>query len=397
MNRTVSGHASYFQGLQDALRETGITTPTLVIDLERLNQNIDILTKELRGRFDFRLVVKSLPSLSLLDQVMKRASTNRLMVFHQPFLNQVAAEYPNCDILLGKPMPVAAANEFYTSLSPNSFDPSEQLQWLVDTPQRLMQYLDLAETQSRKMKVNIEIDVGLHRGGVSDDQDLAHMLRVIDTSSNLEFSGFMGYEPHIAKMPFGKLGYRDKAMAVYEKRVKQAESILQRSIKDLTLNSGGSPTYRLYNKGEFPMNELSAGSCLVKPIDFDTVELDVHTPAAYIAAPVLKVAKKLQIPGLQIIGDAMALFNRNRRKSIYTYGGYWMASPVSPEGLQTNPIIGRSTNQEMLNCSEEIEIQPDDFIFLRPHQSEFVFLQFGSIAIFDGQNIINRWPVLHNP
>ena len=35
----------------------------------------------------------------------------------------------------------------------------------------------------------------------------------------------------------------------------------------------------------------------------------------------------------------------------------------------------------------------DDWMFLRPTQSEFVFLQFGDIAVLDGQEIVDHWPV----
>ena len=59
----------------------------------------------------------------------------------------------------------------------------------------------------------------------------------------------------------------------------------------------------------------------------------------------------------------------------------------------TNGVYGRSSNQEMLNGSTSIELEPDDWIFLRPTQSEFVFLQFGDIAVYDQGAIVDFWPV----
>ena len=44
------------------------------------------------------------------------------MVFHQPFLNLIANELPNTDVLLGKPMPVAAAARFYEQHTTTQFD-----------------------------------------------------------------------------------------------------------------------------------------------------------------------------------------------------------------------------------------------------------------------------------
>ena len=52
---------------------------------------------------------KSLPSLPLLQETMTESGSDRLMLFHQPFINQVAANVPDADILLGKPLPVTAA------------------------------------------------------------------------------------------------------------------------------------------------------------------------------------------------------------------------------------------------------------------------------------------------
>ena len=47
----------------------------------------------------------------------------------------------------------------------------------------------------------------------------------------------------------------------------------------------------------------------------------------------------------------------------------------------------------MLNGSRNIDLKADDWIFLRPTQSEFVFLQFGDIAVYDDGAITDFWPV----
>jgi D-serine deaminase-like pyridoxal phosphate-dependent protein len=158
------------------------------------------------------------------------------------------------------------------------------------------------------------------------------------------------------------------------------------------LNAGGSPTYQLYSEGTFPFNELAAGSCLVKPTDFDLPTLADHRPASYIAAPVLKRQDGLQLPGIDL-GNLQSLWNPNRANTFFTYGGYWKADLESPPGLSYNSLFGRSTNQEMVNGSGSVNLQPGDWIFLRPTQSEFVFLQFGDIAVYDRGEIVERWPV----
>ena len=39
-------------------------------------------------------------------------------------------------------------------------------------------------------------------------------------------------------------------------------------------------------------------------------------------------------------------------------------------------------------------LKVDDFVFLRPTQSEAIFLQFPKIAIFDGRRICDIWQPL---
>jgi len=109
---------------------------------------------------------------------------------------------------------------------------------------------------------------------------------------------------------------------------------------------------------------------------------------------VIKALDHTEIPGVDGIGTLMAMWNPNRARTFFTYGGFWKANPESPAGLSVNPLFGRSTNQEMHNGSENITLQPDDWIFLRPNQSEFVFLQFGDIAVYDKGEIVDSWPIL---
>ncbi len=386
-------HSPYFSAASAALDKIGQAKPTLVVDRSAMRENLQTLSSHIAGRFDYRIVAKSLPSLPLLSAVMEASGSNRLMLFHQPFINQVAVEFPATDILLGKPMPVAAAANFYKQYSPGEFDSARQLRWLLDTPERASQYDGLAAEISQDMLVCIELDVGLHRGGVHSDEQLIEMLDLITRSVHLKFCGFMGYEPHIVKVPGDPVEYRDKAMSVYSHFVDLAKQHLgDEWPEDVLLNAGGSPTYQLYNEGDFPFNELSAGSCLVKPSDFDLPSLADHRPASYIATPVLKSLDTLEIPGINL-GPIQSAWDPNRKRAFFTYGGYWKANPESPPGLSYNPLFGRSTNQDMFNGSEKVNLKADDWVFLRPTQSEFVFLQFGDILVYEDGAVVDRWPV----
>lgn len=391
------GYDPYFRALNDLLKREGPARPVLLLDLDRLDRNIDVLRASIRPPKHFRVVAKSLPSIPLLRYVCERAGTHRVMSFHQPFLNQVAEQLSDSEILLGKPMPVRSAERFYADLR-GGFDPSRQLQWLIDTPERLEEYRALAGSLRRKMLINIEIDVGLHRGGVQDTATLDRMLSVIVAHPDrLELAGFMGYDPHVAKVP----GWaRSRASLIAEVRAAYrgyVDVVKERHpglwTDRLTLNGAGSPTYRLY-EGDTLLNDLAVGSALVKPTDFDIDTLAPHVPALFIATPVLKAGAAARLPGLDGLSRLLDWWNPNLARTFFVYGGYWMARPVAPAGLHTNPLFGRSSNQEMLNGSARVELGVDDYVFLRPTQSEAVMLQFGDILVVRGGAIVDRWPVL---
>ena len=92
-------------------------------------------------------------------------NTDKLMVFHQPFLSDLSSTLDQrADVLLGKPMPIRTAQYYYKTLPKlkNDFDPYRQVQWLVDTEARIFQYISLAQKLGKRLRLNLELDVGLH-------------------------------------------------------------------------------------------------------------------------------------------------------------------------------------------------------------------------------------------
>ncbi|MNF52012.1 hypothetical protein D3C84_333480 [compost metagenome] len=391
-------YSDYFARLNRELRALGPMRPVLLIDLDRLDHNIDVVMQSVRraGKH-LRLVEKSLPSPQLLDYIARRAGTRRLMSFHQPFLNHDAARFPDADILLGKPLPVRSAQLFYENHR-GPFDPATQLQWLLDTPERLQQYLLLAQGLKTRLRINIELDVGLHRGGVQDQATLGRMLTLIGANpQHLEFAGFMGYDPFVGMGVPGILGSPEelfaKVMALYDGFVdytRTQHATLWRP--DLTLNTAGSPSYRMHER-ESTSSEVSVGSALLKPTHYDLPSLVEHQPAAYIASPVLKSIGAVRIPALDGKSALFSWWDPNQRETFFIYGGNWMAEPESPQGLRFNGIYGRSSNQEMVNGSSAVGLSVDDQVFLRPTQSESVLLQFGDLLAVREGRIVEAWPV----
>lgn len=389
---------AYFQGLNAELGRAGPMRPVLLIDLDRLDHNISVVNASLRlsGKA-LRLVEKSLPAQGLLQYIAKRTGTDKLMSFHQPFLNQTAEYFPQADILLGKPLPARSVQVFYQRHQGDA-DPTSRIQWLIDAPERLHQYLQIAQARNSKLRINIELDVGLHRGGVADNATLNTLLGLIkDNPEHLEFSGFMGYDPFVGMEVPAVLGTPDtlftEVMARYQGFVDFTRSHYPTLWRQgLTLNTAGSPSYRLH-ESETLSTELAVGSAMLMPSHFDLPSLSDHTPATFIASPVLKSTGPVNIPVLDNKSRIFSWWDVNQRASFFIYGGNWLADFVAPEGLQGNGLYGRSSNQELVNASPEVGLEVDDQVFLRPQQSESVLLQFGDILALREGKIVEHWPV----
>ncbi len=150
----------YFLEMQKALIDAKIAQPTLVVDRKRLNANIDQVIGDLPQGMAYRIVAKSLPSLDLLSHVRQRSGTDRLMTFNLPMLLALSESMPDASQLLGKPLPAQAAKNYFEQLPQEHAEAKDQIEWLVDTPERLDQYAAIAEAAGASLKINIELDAG---------------------------------------------------------------------------------------------------------------------------------------------------------------------------------------------------------------------------------------------
>ncbi|HLK25134.1 MAG TPA: alanine racemase [Caulobacteraceae bacterium] len=386
-SRAEGGHDAYFASLQAALAQAGVAEPALVIDRARLRENVAAVRKALSpSGLALRVVSKSLQSPALLDAVLAGTGAERLMTFNGVMLDEIVRVHPELDVLLGRPLPAGQVGAFVQRQGNNSARAARP-QWLVDSPARLAQYAEIARDRAQAMRVNLEIDVGLHRGGLPDLQALAETLDLAAANPLIEVTGLMGYDAHVPGFAEPKA-----EMARVQARYRAAKAVLTARLggdpSRFTLNAAGSPTFMAHVKGS-EANEVSIGSAFVKPANYDYGALHALKPAAFIAQPVLKVMDPPTIPGLERYASTFGRLNPDAQRGYFVYGGYGDAEPVSPPGLSWHPLFG---SRSMLMASRKVALEKDDTVFFRPRESEGVFLQYGDLLVFDNGAIVDRWP-----
>ncbi|MGE8557089.1 MAG: alanine racemase [Acinetobacter sp.] len=370
--------SNYFQELTQHLQQQGSGTPQLILDLKTYQRNLEVVQSKLPMQLKPRLVVKSLANMQLLKLASEKLNSQRFMVFHLPHISEIIQTFQQADILLGKPMPIHAVERFYQATTSNQ---QPYIQWLIDDVERLKQYLQLAQSLNICLNVNIEIDVGLHRGGVQNSQQFIALMELIQhNATHLKLTGLMGYDAHIAKLP-KILKSPDKSYQQSQQIYQQYKTILQQQFPDLwheglCFNGGGSPTFMQHCQHSI-CNDLAFGSMLLKPGDFDLENLSALNCALWIATPVLKVLRYSQLPGLELLNHLP-----HKYRAVFVYGGYWQANYIYPEKSKLHSLYGRSSNQEMLLLPKSCEIERDEYVFLRPIQSEAVIPQFAQLYAY---------------
>jgi D-serine deaminase-like pyridoxal phosphate-dependent protein len=391
----------YFKQLGADLTAAGIGTPRIVIDVDRLDANADSIVNEI-GKDRYRIVEKSLPSLDLLDHVSARTGSNKFLLLHLPFLPALLARFPAAQVLVGKNQPIAAVKTFFDGLASNAdrADAAGRVTFLVDGTTRLGELVALANAMQLQLQVGVEIDAGLHRGGVRRPSDLPPVLAgFVASTSAVRFMGILGYDGHIIGSPAGPGLEENAVRAAYravEDTFSQCVGIIQSQFgslwrSDLIFDSGGSNTYPLHHGGV--VNDVAAGGGMLRPASYSNMFIGALQPALFIAAPVIASFDAVEIPFVNNVGQTL----EDGNKSLSMYGGGWAALFVYPRNLSLAPLVtdpenmNLVPNQTLIVSPGDLTIAPGDWIFQQPRVADALF-QFEEILLVrNGRFTGDRW------
>jgi len=394
----------YFEQLNAELREHRGGASAGIVDLDSLDANIQTVRNTLGPDFKLRLTTKSLPSIDLLKYIMEKAQTNRLMVFSEPFIAEVLFNFnpDSVDMLLGKPLPV----DGFVRLA--KYNGWATINWLIDTKERLNQYLYYAQKENVKLRINLEIDVGLHRGGFANMKDFDEALDTIKQNNRyLQLTGLMGYEGHVPFVPF----YINKERSIrkaFEKVQHEYTGFVSELgkyypadyIKGLTFDGGGSHTYYYYHEYNkiTPVNDIAMGSGFLDPAQFSDLEKEGHRAALFLSSPVLKKVESSPLPHAEKLSGLVYWWNPNLKVSYFMLGGGWPGNPVAPAGIRKNPLwdendLGYTNllpNQSILSSSDKNNLQVGDFVFYRAWEGDGM-LSFKKLVKYRQGKIQGEW------
>jgi len=396
----------YFASLDAALKAASVGSPRVVIDLDRLDHNVDTILAGMGAGSAYRTVEKSLPSADLIRYIADRTGSRRLLVLHVPYLPSLLAELgPGWDVMIGKTVPIEAVAAVLDELpTDESVRVAREVRWLTSTEAGVEGFRGLAGNRGLRLRLAVELDVGLHRGGVGTEDELRTVLAAIASAPDqLEFAGYLGYDGHIPHAPAilrssrsASLAAHRKAMARYAALVgvgRTADPSLHEG--DLVHNAGGSGSYPLYGRGT-PVDDVGIGGAVLRPSAYPALFLGDLQPAIWIASPVLADLGATRIPFLERFTALLRWWNPNARHALAVYGGGWPGRIVSPPGVETEAITNDPPNenlvpnQSLVTASERTQVAVGDFVFWRPVNSD-AMVQFEDLVCVRGGKVVGTW------
>lgn len=407
---TVAPDSERFPAWNTALKASAGGREAAFVDLDAVDHNLQRVGQALGATIGLRLCAKSLPSLPLLEYLMVAACTNRIMAFSEGMVRDLLLRFGDrVDILLGRPATVEALARTFATLDANaapgdSGNPSGLVRWLVDTPIRMQEYAAFASGRGEQVRVAIELDVGLHRGGARTADQLLAMLDIIDRSEFLQFAGFMGYEGHV---PFVSLDISspEAEFAAVQARYADYVRIGQEAYpglfaEPLVFNSGGSRTYHYYtDELDTPVNEVALGSALFYPSNFHNLDDSGLRSATFFATPVLRKLDPAEgYPDPERL-PALAITQPDYEAWYVMVSGGFPGDRLYPAGLVDSPtapggptrIVNMMPNQGRWLGSRELPLEVGDFIFFQPWEADAVrWLAY--LDVFRGDRLVDQWP-----
>ncbi len=396
---------SRFETWNQELRAKAAGRESAFVDLDALDYNMSLVGNQLGTGTALRLVAKSLPSIRLLEYMMVTACTNRVMAFSEGMVCDLLCHFgTNVDILLGRPATVEAAARTFATLetgfSGNS-NPAASVRWLLDTAERAAEFRDFADQRGGAVRVAVELDVGLRRGGAIDEAELLAILSIIDDSSQLRFTGFMGYDGHVPFAPTGADPDREftSVQRRYADFVRAGSDAFPTLFEGpLVHNSGGSRTYERYtDELESPVDEVAMGSAFFYPFNFADLPNKELRRATFLASPVLKRIDPAEIPFAPGLLPAMAEGDPNLEVSFHVVGGGFPGEQVYPDGLIENTVVPGAdgvnnllSNQAQWLGSRQVPLEVGDFVFYHPWEGDGM-RWLSRLDVFRAGELIDQW------
>jgi D-serine deaminase-like pyridoxal phosphate-dependent protein len=233
---------------------TELPTPALVLDVDVMRQNIATMAAWNRDHVAVRPHFKTHKCLEIArEQVASGAiGVTCATVWEAAALVEGGLD----EILIANEVVGPAKIAVLGSLAPQA-----RITVAVDDAENAATLAGVARANGAELGAIVEVDVGLHRGGVRSTDDAIRLARHVGSLDGLLLRGVMGYEGHVVTEPDPAVRRRRAAVAIDELAV-FVDALRADGHPIEIVSAGGTNTYDMTG-ADNRVTELQAGTYVV--------------------------------------------------------------------------------------------------------------------------------------
>jgi D-serine deaminase-like pyridoxal phosphate-dependent protein len=327
-----------------------LDTPALLIDLERLEHNVQKMAGHFRDRgVQWRPHAKAF-KCPAIAHLLRRAGAIGVTVAKVSEAEVMAAAGID-DILIAH---LVVGPSKVARLA--ALERQADVKVTVDHSDQVAPLGEAARTAGVKIGVLVDVDLGMKRTGVADAEAAMRLSRQVSATSGLRFDGLMGYEGQTLFIP-DPSEKRAAITGALARLLEARDRVEAAGVKCRIISAGGSGSYQ-YTADIPGITEIQAGGGIFACQYYTQVcHVVGHQPALTVLATV--VSRPAANRAILDIGQ----------KSISQH----QTPPVLVD-LSNCRISGLSAEHATITCESECALQIGEKVHVIPGYSDFTFV-----------------------
>jgi D-serine deaminase-like pyridoxal phosphate-dependent protein len=329
---------------------TQLDTPALLIDLERLEHNIALISGHLRARgVAWRPHAKAF-KCPAIAHLLRRAGAIGVTVAKVSEAEVMAAG--GIDDILIAHLVVGPSKVARLAALQRQAD----VKVTVDHPDHVAPLAQAAQAAGTTIGVVVDVDLGMKRTGVSSPAAAFELARMVSSTPGLRFDGLMGYEGHT--LMIGDPAEKKAAIAkAIETLLQTRDHLASAGLACRIISAGGSGSYQL-TADISGITEIQAGGGIFA--------CQYYTAACHVAG---------HLPALSVLATVVSRPYPDR--ATLDIGQKSISQHQTPPILRDFPncrIIGLSAEHAIVALDPEIKWDIGEKVHVVPGYSDFTFV-----------------------
>ncbi len=343
-----------------------LDTPALVVDLDALDHNAQLMAQRCTDAgIDWRPHVKACKAPAMALRLIEAGAVGVTCAKASEALAMANGRVT--DILI--------ANEVVGAEKVGRLVEVARLATVcvaVDDAANIREISAAADSSGVTIDLLVDIDVNLHRCGVTPEEAPALCALIADLPS-IRLRGLMGYEGHVMGLPDEE---KERETATSASILGRANELCQSEGHEIgVLSGGGSGNYR-YVLEQGVLNELQAGGAALMDLSYELMGVGGHRRALSLVCQVVSASHPERAAG-----DA-------GWKSTGRHTG--LPSVVIPDGWS---CVGLSAEHTHLSRDGGEPVTPGDRVEMIPHYSDSTVLLHRTLHAHRGGVVEDTWEI----